>query len=82
VTSSLPFTSPACSALCLQVLLPLIRTNVPHGLAPVQARLSPQLLNDWFGAVLKLKNDIGQWISKHSKHIPVMVTGLRCPRSP
>jgi TusA-related sulfurtransferase len=28
-------------------------------------------MTEWYAAVLRLKNDIGQWINKHSKHVVV-----------
>ena len=49
------------------VLSPLVRANVPHGIAG----LHPGLLADWYSQVLRLKNDIGQWVNKHNKHIMV-----------
>ncbi|KAI8469209.1 MAG: cell morphogenesis central region-domain-containing protein [Monoraphidium minutum] len=45
------------------------------------ARLSPQLLAEWYGQVLRVKNEIGQWVNKHNKHIHVgypLVTLLVC----
>ncbi len=56
----------------IDILTPLIRSNVPHGFMGMQrARLSPALLDDWFKLILQLKDEIGAWSNKHSKHIPV-----------
>lgn len=60
-------------ALCemlTEVLAPLIKTNQPQACA---AGLSPPLLTDWYNGVLRLKNEIGQWVNKHTKHTNVSV---------
>jgi len=49
------------------VLAPLIRSNQPHSCPG----LSPGLLADWYNTVLRLKNEVGQWVNKHSKHTNV-----------
>lgn len=57
-------------ALCemlTDILSPLVRLNQPHGCGG----LSTALMTEWYAAVLRLKNDIGQWINKHSKHVVV-----------
>eukprot|EP00775_Hariotina_reticulata_P013221 gene13221-13351_t len=67
-------------ALCemlTDILSPLIRLNQPHGCGG----LSTALMTEWYAAVLRLKNDIGLWINKHSKHTVVgypLVTVLVC----
>eukprot|EP00882_Tetradesmus_deserticola_P022278 GHRQ01024176.1.p1 GENE.GHRQ01024176.1~~GHRQ01024176.1.p1 ORF type:complete len:414 (+),score=204.30 GHRQ01024176.1:79-1320(+) len=67
-------------ALCLMltdILTPLVRSNQPNS----SSGLNPALLADWHTQVLRLKNDIGQWANKHSKHITVgypLVTVLVC----
>jgi hypothetical protein len=58
-------------ALCemlADVLRPLVRANLPAANA---GRLSAGLLAEWHGQVLRVKNEIGQWVNKHSKHINV-----------
>lgn len=58
-------------ALCemlTEVLAPLIRSNQPQ--ASLQG-LSAGAVCDWYNAVLKLKNEVGQWVNKHSKHTNV-----------
>jgi hypothetical protein len=47
------------------VLRSLVRANQPAASA---AALSPTLLAEWHGQVLRVKNEIGQWVNKHSKH--------------
>lgn len=57
-------------ALCqmlTDILAPLIRSNQPQSCPG----LSPALLADWYNTVLRLKNEIGQWVNKHSKHTNV-----------
>jgi hypothetical protein len=49
------------------VLTPLVRSNQPNS----SSGLNPALLAEWHNQVLRLKNDIGQWANKHSKHIQV-----------
>jgi hypothetical protein len=49
------------------MLAPLIRTNQPQS----STGLSPTLLKEWYSTVLMLKNEIGQWVNKHSKHTNV-----------
>jgi hypothetical protein len=50
-----------------EVLSPLVRANLPHG----KPGLHPGVLAEWYSQVLRLKNDIGQWVNKHNKHIMV-----------
>lgn len=62
----------------MQVLAPLVRANQPAASA---ANLSAAALAEWHATVLRLKNDIGTWVNKHNKHIPVgypLVTLLVC----
>jgi hypothetical protein len=57
-------------ALCLMltdILTPLVRSNQPNS----SSGLNPALLAEWHNQVLRLKNDIGQWANKHTKHIAV-----------
>ncbi|WIA40102.1 hypothetical protein OEZ86_013510 [Tetradesmus obliquus] len=59
------------------ILIPLVRSNQPNS----SSWLNPALLAEWHNQVLRLKNDIGQWANKHSKHIQVgypLVTVLVC----
>lgn len=49
------------------VLLPLIRSNQPQSCTG----LSPGLLAEWYNTVLRLKNEVGQWVNKHGKHTNV-----------
>lgn len=49
------------------ILIPLVRSNQPNS----SSWLNPALLAEWHNQVLRLKNDIGQWANKHSKHIQV-----------
>lgn len=49
------------------VLLPLIRSNQPQSCTG----LSPTLLAEWHAVVLRLKNEVGQWVNKHTKHTNV-----------
>lgn len=49
------------------ILAPLIRSNQPQSCSG----LRPDLLADWYNTVLRLKNEIGQWVNKHSKHTNV-----------
>lgn len=61
-------------ALCLMltdILTPLVRSNQPNS----SSGLNPVLLAEWHNQVLRLKNDIGQWANKHSKHIAVGESG-------
>lgn len=50
-----------------EVLVPLIKSNQPQSCRG----LSPALLADWYNTVLRLKNEIGQWVNKHTKHTNV-----------
>jgi hypothetical protein len=49
------------------ILAPLIRSNQPQSCPG----LSQALLADWYNTVLRLKNEVGQWVNKHSKHTNV-----------
>jgi hypothetical protein len=58
-------------ALCemlTEVLMPLVKANQPHASSDA---VSPATLLEWYNQVLRMKNDIGQWVNKHTKHIPV-----------
>jgi hypothetical protein len=66
--------SQAHHALCemlADALRPLVRANQPAASA---ARLSAPLLVEWHAQVLRVKNEVGQWVNKHSKHINVSGT--------
>lgn len=57
-------------ALCemlTDILAPLIRSNQPQSCPG----LSQALLAEWYNTVLRLKNEVGQWVNKHSKHTNV-----------
>lgn len=49
------------------ILAPLICSNQPQSCSG----LSAPLLADWYNTVLQLKNEVGQWVNKHSKHTNV-----------
>jgi hypothetical protein len=49
------------------VLTPLIRSNQPLSCTG----LNSALLADWHATVLRLKNEVGQWVNKHGKHTNV-----------
>jgi hypothetical protein len=49
------------------ILAPLICCNQPRSCTG----LSAPLLADWYNTVLHLKNEVGQWVNKHSKHTNV-----------
>jgi hypothetical protein len=53
------------------ILTPLVRSNQPSS----SSGLNAALLAEWHNQVLRLKNDIGQWANKHSKHITVGTCG-------
>lgn len=60
------------------VLTPLIRSNQPLSCT----RLSPALLADWHATVLRLKNEVGQWVNKHGKHTNVSRTQRTAAAAP
>jgi hypothetical protein len=51
-----------------EVLMPLVKANQPHASSDA---VPPPTLLEWYNQVLRMKNDIGQWVNKHTKHIPV-----------
>lgn len=63
------------------VLYPVVRANQPAAAAAAGA-LSAPLLSEWHATVLRVKNDVGQWVNKHSKHIPVRCSMQLCRQSP
>jgi hypothetical protein len=57
------------------ILAPLICSNQLRSCTG----LSAPLLADWYNTVLHLKNEVGQWVNKHSKHtnVGVFVAGAK-----
>ena len=64
----------ALAEMVTAVLTPLIRRDMPLG--PGGRALSQRLRSEWAATMLKLRQDIGAWVNKHNKHIPVRCT---CP---